>query len=212
MSLFGFGKKTDKELMKENDRALRKVGRDLERERLNLEREEKRIEMEIKKAAKQGNKEACTVLAKQLVQVRKQKARTYTAGSKVQAVGTQAKIMQSSSAMAGTLKNTTVAMGQMNKVMDPAKMNKTLQDFSKATMKMEMTDEMISDTLDDIFDEPGDEEESDQIVNKILDEIGIEISGKLADAPAANDKLGEKYPSVPTTDDLEAQLAKLKSS
>jgi len=42
-----------------------------------LEREEKKLEMDIKKAAKVGNKQACTVLAKQLVQLRKQKTRTY---------------------------------------------------------------------------------------------------------------------------------------
>jgi hypothetical protein len=39
--------------------------------------------MEIKNAAKTGNKQACTVLAKQLVQIRKQKERTYAANSKV---------------------------------------------------------------------------------------------------------------------------------
>ena len=70
--LFGFGKKTDKgtshisnlssltrensiqgfyfvlELMKENDRALRKVGRDLDRERNHLDREEKKLVRVIK--------------------------------------------------------------------------------------------------------------------------------------------------------------------
>jgi len=40
-------------------------------------------ELEIKNAAKAGNKAACTVLAKQLVQLRKQKERTYSANSKV---------------------------------------------------------------------------------------------------------------------------------
>ena len=50
--------------------------------------------------------------------------------------------MQSSATMAGALKSTTAAMGQMNKLMDPGQMNKTLQEFSKASTKMEMTDEM----------------------------------------------------------------------
>ena len=63
-----------------------------------LEREEKKLELEIKKAAKMGNKQvlitilrsativknqALNVLAKQLVNVRKQKTRTYSAQSKV---------------------------------------------------------------------------------------------------------------------------------
>lgn len=40
-------------------------------------------EMEIKKAAKEGNADVCKVLAKQLVQMRKAKTRTYAAKSKV---------------------------------------------------------------------------------------------------------------------------------
>ena len=55
----------------------------MERDRRELEREEKKLEMEIKKAAKQGNKQAATVLAKQLINVRKQKTRTYAATSRV---------------------------------------------------------------------------------------------------------------------------------
>lgn len=39
--------------------------------------------MEIKNAAKMGNKQVCTILAKQLVQLRKQKERSYAANSKV---------------------------------------------------------------------------------------------------------------------------------
>jgi hypothetical protein len=66
-------KPTMKEQIKTNDRELRKVDRDVERDRNKLEREEKKLELEIKKAAKAGNKQATTVLAKQLIQMRKQK-------------------------------------------------------------------------------------------------------------------------------------------
>jgi len=216
MSFLGFGKKTDKELMKENDRALRKVGRDLDREQHKLSQEEKKLEMEIKKAAKEGNAEVCKLLAKQLVQMRKAKTRTYAAKGKVQTVGTTAKVMQANAKMSEVMGETTKAMAGMNKVTNPAKLNQTLQEFTKQSTKMEMTDEMINDTLDDIFTESGDEEEQDQILNQVLDEIGIEISGKLAKAPAAGTgKLGEssrtRLPDVPTDDDLEEQLARLRT-
>jgi charged multivesicular body protein 2B len=87
--------------MRDTDRQLRKTGREIDRDRRELEKEEKKLvrqlknysesefnhfiiqEMEIKNAAKTGNKQACTVLAKQLVQIRKQKERTYAANSKV---------------------------------------------------------------------------------------------------------------------------------
>lgn len=50
--------------------------------------------------------------------------------------------MQANSKMAEVMGETTKAMGQMNKVVNPAKLNKTLQEFSKETTTMEMTDEM----------------------------------------------------------------------
>jgi len=63
-----FGKApTVKDQLRANDKSLRKVTRDVERDRRELEREEKKLELEIKKAAKMGNKQALNVLAKQLV-------------------------------------------------------------------------------------------------------------------------------------------------
>jgi charged multivesicular body protein 2B len=71
----------------------------------------------------------------------------------------------------------------------------------------------VNDTLDDMLTESGDEEEGDKVVRQVLDEIGIEISGKMATAPAAHrGKLGESSKSqLPTDEEIEAQLAKLKA-
>lgn len=60
-------------------------------------------EAEIKKMAKAGNKDACKILAKQLVQLRKQKTRTYAVSSKVTSMSTQAKLMNSQMKMAGAM-------------------------------------------------------------------------------------------------------------
>jgi charged multivesicular body protein 2B len=57
-------------------------------------------------------------------------------------VGTSAKVMQANSKMAEVMGETTKAMGQMNKAVNPAKLNQTLQEFSKQSAKMDMTDEM----------------------------------------------------------------------
>lgn len=79
--------------------------------------------------------------------------------------------------------------------------------------------------------ESGDEEESDNIISKVLDEIGIEISGKvcllesfwcdenfityefqMSEAPnPLTGKIGENSKSVITDNEIEAQLAKLRS-
>ncbi|XP_049853232.1 charged multivesicular body protein 2b [Schistocerca gregaria] len=209
-----FGSKpTVKEQQRENDRALRKVGRDVERERRQLEREEKKLEMEIKKMAREGNNEGCKLLAKQLIQLRKQKTRTYAANSKIQSIGIQNKAMGANVAIADAMSKTAKTMGAANQLMKPEQVAADMKAFGQASMKMEMTEEMINDTLDDMLDESGDEEESEQVVNKVLDEIGIEISGKMAQAPSAiRGKVGESSKStLPTDEEIEEQLAKLRS-
>jgi len=211
-----FGKTpTVKEQLRDNDKALRKVTRDVERDRRELEREEKKLEIEIKKAAKVGNKQALTVLAKQLLNVRKQKTRTYSAQSKVQAAGSAAKAMGANVKMAETMGSTAKVMGDMNRMMNPQQVAKNMQDFEMANTKMGMTEEMMNDTLDDMLADSGDEEEENAIVNQVLDEIGIEVSGKLSEAPSAGrGKLGAEAISKKNKEadaEIEAMLAQLKA-
>ncbi|KAF4075292.1 hypothetical protein AMELA_G00232880 [Ameiurus melas] len=181
-----FKKKTVDDVIKEQNKELRGTQRQITRDRSALEKQEKQLEMEIKKMAKSGNKDACKILAKQLVQLRKQKTRTYAVSSKVTSMSTQTKLMHSQMKMAGAMGATTKTMQAVNKKMDPQKTLQTMQNFQKENAKMEMTEEMMNDTLDDIFEDSGDEEESHDIVNQVLDEIGIEITGKMAHAPSAN--------------------------
>merc|ERR1712198_133955 len=208
-------RETVKEQLKENEKALRKVNRDVERDRRELEREEKKLEAEIKKAAKMGNKQAATVLAKQLFNVRKQKTRTYNMNSKVQAAGSTAKAMGANVKLSQAMAETSKTMTNMNKLMNPQQVAKTMQDFDIANTKMGMTEEMMNDALDDILTESGDEEEEDAIVSQVLDEIGIEISGKLNEAPsAARGKVGADTISKKNKeadDEIERMLAQLKS-
>ena len=72
---------------------LRGAQRDLDRDRNQMDREKKRLEIEIKKMAKEGNKQACTILAKQLIQMRKQETRTLAASSKITGVKTHTQVI-----------------------------------------------------------------------------------------------------------------------
>ncbi|XP_004081742.1 charged multivesicular body protein 2b [Oryzias latipes] len=208
-----FKKKTVDDIIKEQSKELRGTQRQITRDRAALEKQEKQLELEIKKMAKSGNREACKILAKQLVQLRKQKNRTYAVSSKVTSMSTQTKVMNSQMKMAGAMSTTAKTMQAVNKKMDPQKTLKTMQDFQKENMKMGMTEDMINDTLDEIFDESGDEEESEDIVSQVLDEIGIEISGKMIKAPAAGKSVpGAASSSKQATisdDEIERQLRAL---
>ncbi|BFF99615.1 charged multivesicular body protein 2b-B [Drosophila madeirensis] len=207
-----FGKKpTVKEQQRENDRSLKKATRDIERERRKMEEEEKKLEADIRRNAAAGNNDACRILAKQLVEIRKQKSRSYAAAGKIQSIGFQNKNMGANIALSEAMGTTAKTMADMNKVMRPEAIAGTVRDFQAANMKMEMTDEMINDTLDDMLNESGDEEESNAVVNKVLDEIGIEISGKMSNIPATGSADFETS-GKRTEKDIADQLAKLRSS
>ncbi|XP_023234029.1 charged multivesicular body protein 2b-like [Centruroides sculpturatus] len=203
---------TPKEQMREQQKILRRAQRDLDRDKRDLDRQEKQLELEIKKAAKRGDKTTCTILAKQLVQVRKQKTRNITAGSKILGVSAQTKSIQANASLASAMSKTSKTMAAVNKQMKPEQVMKTMQDFEKESTKMGMAEEIVDDTLNGILDESGDEEEQEAIVTQVLDEIGIEISGKMSEAPSAHhSKLGESSKvNLPTDDEIEKQLAKLK--
>ena len=61
--LFG-RKKTPDELLRQNQRALNKAMRELDRERAKMEQQEKKIIADIKKMAKQGQMDAVKIMAK----------------------------------------------------------------------------------------------------------------------------------------------------
>ncbi|KAK4327186.1 hypothetical protein Pmani_002333 [Petrolisthes manimaculis] len=211
-----FKKPSPKEQMKANERQLRKAGRDVERDRRELEREEKKLENDIKRLAKHpSNKEAVTVLAKQLINVRKQKTRTFAANSRISSVAAQQKTMQTNVRLGQAMGSATKAMAGVNKVMKPEDVARNMRDFEQASAKLNMTDEVMNDALDDILNESGDEEESDAIVSQVLDEIGIEIGAKVAGAPSAtSDTLGAESSKtkVMSDDELMESLAKLRAT
>ena len=92
--------------MRKQSQDLRRAQREIERTQRGVEKQEKELEAEIRKAAKLGNKEACAIYAKQLVQLRKQKTRIVTAGSQVASVTSHAKVLQASSKLASAIGTT----------------------------------------------------------------------------------------------------------
>ena len=73
--------------------------------------------------------------------------------------------------------------------------------------------EKVNDTLDGVLEGSDDEAQSDDIVNKVLDEIGIEITGKLINAPTpARGSLATTSQKNEVTDDeIQNMLAKLNA-
>lgn len=204
-----FKKPDAKAQMRENNRNLRRANRDLGSDRRELERKERGLENEIKKAAKLGQKETCTVLAKQLVRLRKQKSASLGMSSKLTSIAAQNNHIHSMGTMSQVMGQTVSTMKTMEKQMPVERLSKNMKEFQIAQEKLGISEEIMNNTLDDILDEYGDEEEQNAIVNQVLDEIGIECQSQLAALPKAPSSIASS--SKPLSDnDIESVLARLK--
>ena len=72
-----------------------------------MDRDESKLKQDIKKAAKQGDSASVKVLAKQVVQTRNQKTKSYQASANISGVGNNMKAMQSQQVMAKSMAKTT---------------------------------------------------------------------------------------------------------
>ena len=113
---FLFGKKlTPEEMLRNNQRALNKAMRDLDRERQQLENQEKKVIVDIKKMAKMGQMDAVKVMAKDLVRTRATCKKFMIMKANIQAVSLKITTLKSNHAMAQAMKGVTKAMATMNK-------------------------------------------------------------------------------------------------
>lgn len=215
---FLFGRrKTPEEMLRQNQRALNKAMRDLDRERSKMEQQEKKIINDIKKMAKENQMDAVKIMAKDLVRTRRYCKKFILMRANIQAVSLKIQTLRSQNAMAQAMKGVTRAMQNMNKQLNLPQIQKIMQEFEKQSEIMDMKEEMINDTIDDAMGDDEDEEESDAIVAQVLDELGLDVSDKLKELPSTGGTLStgastnNKQPALADVDaDLQARLENLR--
>ncbi|XP_031561456.1 charged multivesicular body protein 2a-like [Actinia tenebrosa] len=216
---FLFGrKKTPEEMLKQNQRALNRAMRDLDRERSKLEAQEKKVIADIKKMAKLGQMDAVKIMAKDLVRTRRYVKKFILMRANIQAVSLKIQTLRSTNAMAQAMKGVTKAMVAMNRQLKLPEIQKIMMEFEKQAEIMDMKEEMMSDAVDDVIGDEEDDEESDKLVAQVFDELGLQLTDELSDIPAAasgianKDKGGAaKVPAMADADaDLQARLENLR--
>ncbi|XP_055705999.1 charged multivesicular body protein 2b-like [Phlebotomus papatasi] len=111
--------------------------------------EEKKLQIEIKKNFEAGYKEVCSLLTKQLVELRKQKNRTYAANRKIMSVSLKNKIFGAHTSLSRDMATAVKTMGEMNTMMGQEKITGNIRAFQKAYLKMDMIDELTSAASND---------------------------------------------------------------
>jgi charged multivesicular body protein 2B len=185
--------------------------REMEREMREIDRQEKQITIELKQRAKLTNNSkdpALSALAKQLVQVRKQKEKLMGAKAHLGAVGMHATTMATQVAAASAIGSVTTAMAKANSIMDVKATTKIMQDFQRENERLDIKQEMMDDALIDAFDTEDVEEEAEQVTNQVLAELGVELDSKMVglNAPSKQPEL-----SIEEQEALDSVLPDLKA-
>ena len=155
-----------------------------------LDRQEKQITMELKQRAKtvsNSKDPALAALAKQLVQVRKQREKLLATKAHIGAVGMHATSMAAQVSAAHALGSVTDAMATANTAMNVTEMTKIAQEFQRENERLEVKQEMMDEALIDAFDNDEVEEEAEQVTNQVLAELGVELDSQMVglNAPMA---------------------------
>ncbi|CAL1528951.1 unnamed protein product [Lymnaea stagnalis] len=207
---FLFGrKKTPEEMLRQNQRALTKAMRDLDRERQKMEQQEKKIIVDIKKMAKQGQMDAVKIMAKDLVRTRRYVKKFISLRANIQAVSLKIQTLKANNTMAQAMKGVTKAMAAMNKQMKLPQIQKIMMEFEKQSEIMDMKEEMMSDAIDDALGDEDDEEESDAIVSQVLDELGLQMADEMSGLPSIGKTItadASKAPQAAAVADADADL------
>lgn len=160
----------------------------MEREIRELDRQEKQVTVELKQRAKAVSAPkdpALAALAKQLVQVRKQREKLVAAKAHIGAVGMHATSMASQVAAASAIGSVTSAMAVANSAMDVKETTRIMQEFTRENERLQVKQELMDEALIDAFDNDEVEEEAEQLTNQVLAELGVEMDSRLVglDAP-----------------------------
>ncbi|KAK0064410.1 charged multivesicular body protein 2a [Biomphalaria pfeifferi] len=217
---FLFGrKKTPEEMLRQNQRALNKAMRDLDRERQKMEQQEKKVIADIRAMAKKGQMDAVRIMAKDLVRTRRYVKKFISLRANIQAVSLKIQTLKANNTMAQAMKGVTKAMATMNRQLKLPQIQKIMMEFEKQSEIMDMKEEMMSDAIDDALGDEDDEEESDAIVSQVLDELGLQMADEMSGLPSTGKTISSGESSrapqaaaaVADADaDLEARLDNLR--
>jgi charged multivesicular body protein 3 len=150
---------------------MRQQGRELDRNVRNIVQQEDKTKREVKMAAKKGDTHAVRIMARELVQSKKAKARIFNAKAQLHSVELQLQMQLSQAKVMGALQRSTQIMTVMNDLMKVPELAATMREMSKQMEKAGLIDEIVDDTMEGVLGGDDLEDETDEAVTDILKEV-----------------------------------------
>lgn len=199
--IWGKPRKTVAELVKEQQRMIRRQLLDVDGDYANMSRMEKTTILEIKKAAKENQRELATMHAQTLVRIRSHKIRIVKIKAQLNNVVMELSTVQSTNAIATTMANCVRYMKRMDRRMNITSLQKITRDFEMQMDALGFKNDLMNEALDSTADSELDEEqESENIIGQVFAELNINF---VTSAPSVPTQV-LAMPAVPSssTNDL----------
>ncbi|GLH09641.1 Charged multivesicular body protein 3 [Gryllus bimaculatus] len=183
MGLFGkTQEKNPKDMVNEWTHKIRKEGYQLDRQIRAIQREEEKVKRSLKEAAKKGDKDVCTILAKEVIRARKAITKIHTSKAHLNSIQLQMKNQLATLRVSGSLQKSTEVMQAFQSLVRVPEVAATMRDLSREMMRAGIVEEMLEETFEGLEDQEELEEEAQEEVDKVLWEL---TAGQLGQAPAA---------------------------
>ncbi|OCT96632.1 charged multivesicular body protein 3 [Xenopus laevis] len=182
MGLFGkTQERPPKDLVNEWSLKIRKEMRVIDRQIRDIQREQEKVKRSIKESAKKGNREACVILAKEVVQSKKAVNKLYASKAHMNSVLMSMKNQLAVLRVSGSLQKSTEVMKAMQNLVKLPEIQATMRELSKEMMKAGIIEEMLEDTFEGMEDQDEMEEQAEMEIDRILFEV---TAGALGKAPS----------------------------
>lgn len=146
---------------------IRKEGYQLDRQVRAIKNEEEKVKRALKQAAAKGDRDTCTILAKEIVHSRKATNRIYLTKAHLNSVQLQMKNQLATLRVAGSLAKSTEVMSAMQNLVRVHEIAGVMREMSKEMTKAGIMEEMLEETMDSIEDTDELEEEVQSEVDKV---------------------------------------------
>lgn len=131
-----------------------------------IRNEEEKVKRSLKQAAAKGDRDTCTILAKEIVRSRKATNRIFTTKAHLNSVQMQMKNQLATLRVAGALAKSSEVMQAMQNLVRVTEISGIMREMSKEMMKAGIIEEMLDETMESVEDTEDLEEEVQSEVDK----------------------------------------------
>lgn len=203
--LFGGGRPTGKDCLRDYQRQIASSARGMEREVARMDLQEKVLQRDLIKCANENKIDAATIKAKEMVRLRAHRSRVQTMKANMTGLAQQLQTVQSTTKIQETIAVTARMLQGLNARFDAGSVARMLAEFEKQNILMANKQEVVEDTLDCTFEVDGEQDATNEAVLGVLQEVGLDVQSRLK-GPAGGDRVA----SADDGESFEARLQRLR--